>query len=249
MVDLSSVTFITPFAMVYLGMFLRYHSHRGCAFHWREPEDEKVRSYLASMRFYERFRFEPSFVLERQAGRSELSTSLNNILDVRKDPDSGDEVARQAADALQRVPARPGPVAYIISELVDNFVQHSGTELPGTFTWQWFPQRGVLSLALGDCGLGIRTTLQRNEDFAHVGDWPDEKTISLALEQRVSCQPGHGMGLTETVEHVIEARGRLIIASGSGRVIIDQGGRMAPGKTGNELPGVQIGIQLPAPAE
>jgi hypothetical protein len=235
--------------MIYLGMCLRYHSSRGCDFEWTEPGSEHVRSYLESIRFYDRFGFGRTFVQERQSRRINRETSLNDILDVRHEPDMGDTIARHAARALGNVPVRRGPVAYIISELVDNFVTHSGTDLPGAFTMQWFPRRGLLSLALGDCGMGIRKTLQRNDQFKQVADLPDEKVIALALQERVSCQPGHGMGLTETVEHVLEGEGRMIIASGSGCVIIEKGGHMNRGKMGCALPGVQIGVQFPASAE
>ncbi len=244
-VDLSDVTFVTPFAVVYLGMFLRFHNSLGKSFDWRLPRKEAVEGYLESIRFYERFRFAKGFVEVVSARRKDLATSLNDIIDVERKPDIGDVIATRAADALRRVPVRIEAVASIVSELVDNFSQHSGTELPAVFTMQWFPQAKRLALALGDCGLGIRQTLRMNPQYAHVADWPDEDAIALALKQRVSCQPGHGMGLTEVVESVTASDGRMTIASGSGRVIIEPEGKLFRLKTEFSLAGVQLAVHLP----
>jgi hypothetical protein len=246
--DLSAITFVTPFAVIYLGLFLRYHNSRGIAFAWTEPKERKVRQYLATIRFYERFNFDPQFVWLQDGHRRDRETSLNDILDIQKAPEAGDDVARKVADVIDQagVPVDIGLVAEMVSELVDNFTQHSGTEHPATLTMQWFPQKERLALALGDCGLGIRRTLQRNEQFADVAHMSDEEAIALALEQRVSCQPGHGMGLTETKEKVVEMHGRMIIASGSGCVIIIRD-KQSLGQMGYDLPGVQLGIEVPTP--
>ncbi len=244
-VDLSNVTFVTPFALVYVGMFLRHFNSQGKWFDWARPVSESVEDYLAGMRFYERFQFNPEVVEAAKQLRHDRDPSLNDIIDIRREEDVGERIASRSADLLRAVPIPLGLVADAVSELVDNFAQHSGTDLPATFTMQWFPRRRHLSLALGDCGLGIRRTLQRNPEYEYVAQQPDEDAIVLALRQRVSCQPGHGMGLTEVVENVIAAGGWLTIASGGGRVIIDKAGKLYRQHAGCELPGVQLAVHFP----
>ncbi len=189
LIDLSDVKFVTPFALIYLGMFLRHHNSQGKGFNWAKPRSADVESYLAGMQFYERFNFSQKIVKAARARAFKRGTSLNDIIDIRKEEDVGERVASRSADVLRNIPIELGPVANVVSELVDNFAQHAGTNLPATFTMQWFPNHRHLTIALGDCGLGIRQTLQRNEEYAHVADFTDEDAIALALRQRVSCQP------------------------------------------------------------
>lgn len=245
LIDLSNVTFVTPFALIYLGMFLRYHDHQGKWFSWAIPRNDDVKRYLAGMRFYERFRFTQEMVDAARACAFKRGTSLNDIIDIQQEEDVGERIASRSADVLQHVSVDRGLIAEVVSELVDNFAQHAGTNLPAAFTMQWFPALKYLTIALGDCGLGIRQTLQRNQQYAHVAGIPDQDAIALALEQRVSCQPDHGMGLTEVVESVLATKGSLTIASGSGRVIIDSEGKLYRKQQKFDLPGVQLAVHFP----
>jgi len=56
-IALSQLEWIEPFAVIYMGQFLRYHNRSGKAFDVDPPRDEKVRKYLARIRFWDRFNF------------------------------------------------------------------------------------------------------------------------------------------------------------------------------------------------
>ena len=248
-VDLSNVTFIKPFALVYLGMFLRYFNSKGKSFYWTRPTAPGVRKYLADMRFYERFNFDPEFISKEKLLRYPRGTSLNDILDIERAEDVGEHVAQMALAVVRssgcNVRAGIGMVAEVASELADNFGQHAGATL-AAFTAQWFPNLKHLSLAFGDCGFGIRETLQRNPDYSYLADRSDCEAITLAFEPLVSCRGEGGTVLTEVRDVVLSSGASLVIASGSGRVIIDSRGKQYSRPMEFRLPGVQLVMSFPA---
>ena len=93
LVDLSNVCFIQPFALVYLGMFLRFHNSKGFEFEMKPPEERFVREYLATQNFWERFNFSPEVIQEESLYRFTTSTSLDDIVDIENRPYIGDDIA------------------------------------------------------------------------------------------------------------------------------------------------------------
>ncbi|MFW6158544.1 MAG: hypothetical protein ACOC8E_04215 [Planctomycetota bacterium] len=248
--NLSEIDWIDPFALIYLGMFLRYHNAKGRFFRFVQPEARAVRSYLARMRFYERFNFTDTVIDTEKLFRFEASTSLNDIVDIKKEPDVDERVAERVIDMVRgggcSLHGDPGTLHVIVTELVNNFSRHSGQTL-AAFMPQWFPQKGYLCLALGDCGLGIRRTLQRNPEYAYLAQKSDAAAIVLAFRPLVSCQGPAlgGTGLADVRETVADADGLLFIASGRDYAMMDEAGHTRTGPVEHDLPGVQAEVRLP----
>lgn len=90
-VDLSGVTFVRPFGIIYLGMFLRYHNAQGRGFQVTLPRDPQVSRSLATQRFQKRFNLAPSRLDDLVPVPN--FTSLNDIIDLEKSETVAEDVA------------------------------------------------------------------------------------------------------------------------------------------------------------
>src|SRR6266571_4554610 len=217
-VDLAGVTFVEPFALVYLGMFLRYFNARGQSFEVILPSAVRVRDYLARQRFWERFNFNPAVVQRENLRRFTTSTSLNDIADIEKEPYVAEELAEAVAHVVKTNTDRLPPtiIAEVTAELVQNFVEHSGQNL-AAFMVQYYPKRGpygTLTLAIGDCGQGIRACLASKDQYTYLADRPHYEAILKAFEPGVSSKHEGGTGFNEILEYTTELEGGFRVASG-----------------------------------
>ncbi len=240
-IDLSNITFFLPFALVYLGQFIRYHSSLGKSILVTPPTNTKARTYLAQQNFWNRFNLQAITKL-RAFGNS---TSLNDIVDIEKRPDIAEETARNILDILvsEGVDVDCGLVTEVVSELVDNFAEHSLHSL-ATLAMQYYPTKHKITIAIGDCGIGIRASLCKNPQYSYLTDVPHYEAIIKALEPLVSVRTDGGMGLTQVSEQIHEANGELILATGDGYVILNRH-RTIKGDMAYNLCGVQIQISFP----
>ncbi|MGH7988219.1 MAG: hypothetical protein ACREQX_18280 [Candidatus Binataceae bacterium] len=106
-IDLSAVTFIEPFALIYLGMFLRYYSARDKRFRVRLPTKSAAQKYLARQNFFDRFNFDPATVPEDLLRRFTTGTSLNDIVDIERRDGIDEEMAPTRSEPLARRRVRP----------------------------------------------------------------------------------------------------------------------------------------------
>ena len=244
-VDLSAVTFLSPYALVYLGMFLRYHNAKGKTFKVAAPRSKQARRYLQRQKFVERFNVGAEVIKQGPLHQLAPSTSLNDIVDL----EDGDRVADSVTDAVvdllrdNKVDIDTGLFADIASELVDNFAQHADQPL-AALAMQCYPNFRRVVMAVGDCGVGARANLASKPEYAYLGLRPHTTAILKALQPQVSSKWEGGMGLTDVSEGVRQANGRLIITSGNGRVVVDHLGTRL-GVTSHNLSGVQVEISIP----
>ncbi len=91
-IDLSGVTFFSPYGLVYLGMFLRYHMARGKAFEVVWPRNPVARGYLHRQNFDGRFNFSSAIPEQRPLRQFTKSTSLDDIVDLENRAYIADEV-------------------------------------------------------------------------------------------------------------------------------------------------------------
>lgn len=245
LLDLSDVTFFEPFALVYLGMFLRYHNSRGIEFSVRLPASQQARGYLARQNFWARFNFNPDIIQKESLRRLTKSTSLNDIVDVERKEGIAEDIAEQILLVLRRnaVAVRAAAIAELMSELVDNFAQHSERTLAAV-AMQYYPNLRYVSLSIGDCGVGIRSSLASNPKHSHIAQVPHHQAALEAFEPLVSRRAEGGTGLTEVREQTIKLGGSLILATGDGYVTIDQKGTRF-GPMAYDLSGVQIQLGFP----
>lgn len=244
-IDLSDVDFFEPFALIYLGMYLRHYNNQGKAFEVLPPTARRPREYLVRIRFWERFNFDPETIARENLLRFTSTTSLNDILDIEKTQ----TVAEDISDAVLRVLHHSGAnvnrtrVAEMAAELVDNFAQHSGRSL-AAFTMQYYPNLKRVVLAIGDCGKGIWSTLSANPKYAFLKQRPHNEAALKAFDPLVSCRGEGGTGLTEVADGVIEEDGELLLSTGDGFVRLRHDGWQV-GYMHLDLPGVQIQLSFP----
>lgn len=244
-IDLSSVTFFRPFSLVYLGVYLRYHNNNGKAFDIVVPNNNTARSYLARQNFWERFNFNPDVIEKEKLIRFTTSTSLNDIVDIEKRSYIAEDIAEEVSKVLKNnhVRVKVNLLAELICELVDNFAMHSKQTL-AAMAMQYYPNLHRVILAIGDCGIGIRSSLSSNPTYSYLADYPHYEVALKSFEPLVSRIPGCGTGLTEVRDETINLGGRLTLATGDGYVIIGQDG-IKYGKMSYDLPGVQVELSFP----
>jgi hypothetical protein len=243
-IDLSRITFFRPFALIYLGMFLRYHNSQGTSFVVSLPNSSRARNYLARQNFWERFNFNPEVVQRERLRCFSTSTSLNDIIDVERHYDIAEEITRQVRDVLARnsVKVRIGLISEIACELVDNFAIHSECTLAAV-AMQYYPNLGRILFAIGDCGIGIRASLIRNPRYSYLAEATHYEAALKSFDPLVSCLSSGGTGLTEVRDQVINLNGRLILATGDGYVIITKDD-IRYGLMAYNLPGVQMELSF-----
>ena len=236
---------------------MRFHNAKGVAFRVNPPSNDSVRRYLATQNFWKRFNFSPDVIREESIRRSTTSTSLNDVIDIESTNfDIADDIADYAWDLIERnrLNIDVSLVHDCVSELVDNFAQHSRSFL-GAFAMQYYPprriggrrptSRGRVEFAIGDCGVGIRTSLARNQLHAHLLNEAHHVAIQKSLEPLISARDEGGTGLTEVRAIARRIRGVLRLTSGDGYYIMSRSGREMYGTTTNDLPGVQIQLTIP----
>ncbi|MGE3703579.1 MAG: hypothetical protein AB7G08_33370, partial [Hyphomicrobiaceae bacterium] len=115
----------------------------------------------------------------------------------------------------------------------------------GVCTAQWYPRMGRLSIAIGDCGIGIRESLSQNPEHREVASMSHARAAALAFTPLVSRKHEGGMGLAEVAQSVAEEGGGLILATGDGYITSNSRQRKL-GTQSIDLPGVQVEISFPA---
>lgn len=244
-IDLSNVTFIDTFALVYLGMFLRYHNSQGKSFEVVVPQNTAVRSYLARQNFWSRFNFSPETITAENLNRFTNSTSLNDIVDIEKRERIAEDIMLKILNVLRRncVSVNTSLVAELICEIVDNFAMHSECAL-ATVAMQYYPNLHRIVIAVGDCGIGIRASLISNPKYSYMMNSPHCEVALKAFEPLVSRLSEGGTGLMEARDGTLELGGVLTLATGDGYVIIRKGGYNF-GRMAYDLTGVQMSFSIP----
>lgn len=244
LINLSDVTFIQPFALVYLGMFLRLHNSEGTNFDVAVPREQFVREYLATQNFWERFNFDPDIIETEKLHRFTSATSLNDIVDIENRPYIGEDIASLVRELLIKTEIRVDvdEIEELVSELIDNFERHSTNNL-AVFTMQGNPRR--LVIAIGDCGIGIRASLIQNPRHGYLANRPHYEAIRKAFEPLVSAKPEGGTGLTDAKSTIGRYSGTLTLMSGNGYFRLTSDGREIANRASYDLPGVQIELTIP----
>jgi hypothetical protein len=246
-IDLSEVTFFAPAGLVYLGMFLRYHNAQGKALRVVLPRSAEARQYLARQNFWSRFNFDPKSLDARDLRRFSSTTSLDDILDIERSPFIAEEIGQEVRNILQResVKVDQARIGEMLSELVDNFAQHSG-DLLGVFAMQFYPRKKWIHVAIGDCGVGIRASLSKNPRYAELADQLHRNAALRAFEPGVSSKREGGTGLTEVEDGIRDLKGILTLTTGDASVRINGPNSVySTPQMRFEMPGVQISLEIP----
>jgi hypothetical protein len=244
-VDLSAYTFFKPFALVYLGQFLRYHNTKDIKFEFKLPEDVLVREYLDQQRYWLRFNSNPETILKARLNYINENTALNDIIDIDNRPNIVDDIADNVLRILTNsiIKIEHPTIVEIISELADNFTQHAESSL-ATLVLQYYPERHEVAIAVGDGGIGIRASLCKNVKYEYLAVIPHYEAALKAFEPLVSRVDERGVGLTYLREQVIKTKGQILLATGDGFAKINRH-RTEMGTMGYNLGGLQVEVVLP----
>lgn len=247
-VDLSDVTFITPFALLYLGMFLRSFNAQGKSFVVKLPQEQKVMDYLTRQQFWDRFNFDADKGTMGGIQWRPTLTSLNDIVDLdRRIPNLAEGLAYEVTQILaaNAVALPVIPIEEVVAELVQNFVDHAGKQI-AAFMVQYYPRIHTFSIAIGDCGQGIRARLSSQPQYAFLRKRPHREAVMEAFQYGVSAKPQGGAGFSTILEGVETLEGELRLATGDEYVIASKGKRRA-GPMGFPLSGVQVELVFQVP--
>ena len=245
-VDLSAVTWLEPYAIIYLGMLLRHHNRLGRFFKLIYPSKPGTKDYLTRQNFWERFQFTPDPKNDRRLLHSMPNTSFKDIIDLEDKPDQAEEVSFRLWEIMQNsaVAIDPRDVTEAAAELVDNFVQHAEQGLAAMMV-QYYPNYHCLRLAVGDCGIGIRQSLTNSGRYPEIAAMSHQEAIAEAFKDEVTRKEVGGMGFGSVQNIVCKQSAELFISSFDGCVYIDNRGKMYYRDTPHELPGVQVEICFP----
>ena len=246
-VDLSNISFVEPFGLVYLGMFLRHFNSLGKFFNIITPRSRQVTQYLESQRFWGRYNIAATSTDSQPLQGHARFTSLNDIVEIENNQYIAENVGDMVGDILRKNSVRVdvGLVTEVAVELVDNFSRHSGQQLAACAV-QLYPQRGELHFAVGDCGVGIRNSLGSNPHYQHLATAPHHEAALKAFEDGVTGSTEGGTGFGTVREDVLRLGGQMCLCTGDGWVIIGGGRQGAEaGRMTYDLPGVQIEIKVP----
>jgi anti-sigma regulatory factor (Ser/Thr protein kinase) len=108
-----------------------------------------------------------------------------------------------------------------LDEICENVVHHADTPLGGFGAAQGWPRSASRQFEIGivDLGVGVRASLTKNPDYAHIDD--DDIAIDTALKPSVSSTPERnaGIGLFVTSMLLAENGGYMLVRSGRGEVV------------------------------
>lgn len=244
-IDLSRLKFIEPFAVIYLGQFIRYHNRRGKYFELTPPDNARVVKYLNRIRFSDRFKFDRDKIESEGLLEFTSTTSLNDIVDLIPTPYVGDDTAALVEQVIRRSSVRldHSAVLEVVAELADNFAQHAEVDL-ATLAVQYYPNLHEFAIGVGDCGRGMKSTLVENPSYAYLKHRPHHEAITKAFEPLVSRRACSGTGLTNVLDLVRQLGGELKIASNDGFVHVGGKGPRR-GWQYYDLPGVQVEVRFP----
>ena len=130
-VDLSNISFVEPFGLVYLGMFLRHFNSLGKFFNIITPRSKWVRQYLESQKFWGRYNIAANSTDIQSPWSHARLTSLSDIVDIENNQYIAEDVGDMVGDILRKNSVRVDVslVTEVAVELVDNFSRHSGQQL------------------------------------------------------------------------------------------------------------------------
>lgn len=241
--DLRSVRFIDPFALLLLDLALRDARANRTPLHVEWPALPAVRRWMTDMRF-----FADTRVVSPDLPLPEAGTALQPIVTIEDESHVSRLVEAFDRRLSERFPLDDAPrrrFLRILLELCQNIPQHSNAtgDVPdphGIAAMQDY-EDGVL-LAIADKGIGFRRSLALR---GGLGDLDDAAAVSSVVLDGISRfrDPGHGCELQRIFRLVRSWDGTVAIRSG--RAFLYHG------PLGGEIydvapfPGVQIALRIP----
>ncbi|WP_281227681.1 hypothetical protein [Flavobacterium aquiphilum] len=108
-------------------------------------------------------------------------------------------------------------LSLIINEMFCNTTLHSKSKSGAYLYCQKYKIMNALEFILVDSGIGIKSSLQKNEDYKNISN---RDAVSRSLEFGVTCGEGRGHGLYFASEFVRLNNGEMCLVSGDSRIIV-----------------------------
>lgn len=266
LLDLTRVSFIDPFGMVALVLFINHLPDearpirlRMSGFDWERGEqctsnDSNAASYLTRMNFwdavFERIDAPPGKIPLRPKGL----VDKNVLLDVTifRTHDAISAMLHQTGEILQNlgytVTAR-GHILEVLSELCSNVLLHANTLFGGVAAMQTYRNRAgtrYVVMSIGDAGIGVRKSLVNNAVLAARLE-SDAQALGVAVQAGSSRfgVGGHGGGLPRVLEIARRYTGRVAFRSGAGALAYNGASDERRTFEASHLKGTQLRISLP----
>ncbi|HXQ88028.1 MAG TPA: ATP-binding protein, partial [Solirubrobacterales bacterium] len=195
-----------------------------------------------------------SEVGQPEIGSSEAFETSGVVVPLRSASDSGGEqaVSQLLWDQLHEKvdPQVLAALSEGVWEMVANGLEHSGADA-AVMAQVYRADRGgrppdhddKVQVVIADIGRGIRASLASSPAHEPASDID---AIDLALEYLVTSvyeDRGRGQGLSTTLEQVTGLGGKMVIRSGAGKVVVENGDRQREEVPG--LPGTIVALSLP----
>lgn len=214
-VDFGRQHWVEPVGTVALSCLLELAQRNGSSIEVTGLAGCRNEGYWARMRFFRNFGLaEPDF------GRARNATGRFSEICRITDADDTDEIADRIVAAMTPSAEERQVYMHVVTEALNNVCQHSGSV--GFCASQFYPQINVVRFAIGDCGVGLRHSLQ------NYGPATDVEAIKLALRVGITGRPAiprglqrkalrnRGVGLSAIEKLVTGNGGRLLVRSGTG---------------------------------
>lgn len=227
-IDLRDCEFLRAPAALWCVVYLALASKRECQCRLLVPNNLGVCLHLKSSGFFDTLKACGVEVDDRDINtRSDLKT----ILPITRFGTTADATAisNQAFDGLQRsclgAVNLTSVVTELFSELVLNAAQHSESSIGAFACVQFieFEKGSRFTCTVADGGIGVRSTLHRNEALRSRVNY-DWDALELAVRERVSGtgDPNRGIGLYGVSEDVRRPGHSLLLHSGLGSLEITE---------------------------
>lgn len=244
-VDASELTLISPvglatLASVLLGAARDKRFEEGVIVF---PKKKHVRTYLSRMNFNRLLRVKGAR-LDRPH-RSPRSGRFRELVEVETE----DECIRLTAQMLTVLKKKAllsdavlDNVAYCLSEVLENVIQHAESPTNGVACAQAYPESKAVELAIVDCGIGVQSSLKKNPEYTE-RIRSDEEAVQLALQKGVTSNPGRntGEGLFFVAE-LLGRSGKMRFQSGEAVLSVGRGGMLV--KRTPQWPGTLVGLRF-----
>lgn len=225
-------TFFRPFHFVLLALTLQRAGSYGFEM---TDNDAKFAAYAARMHLWDALELQPPMQVNKQdsTGRFHPLTRLDN-------PDTVEEVSAQLSHLFDREGTESvRSIDIAVSELVGNSYAHSdiASGLRGLVCAQKWPAGGKAQIAIGDCGIGVRQSLEAANEYQN--ELLTENACELATRYEVTSKRGRGhsgYGLT-LARQLIENNGGTFFLLSNSEYYSNCAGRIRSGRLATPLHG------------
>ncbi len=215
-IDLSTLTFITPVVLTSLAAYIKYVSEKGGLVKLELPNDPNMNNYLGRMDFFENLEINMSYPFIRHNGTGKFQElyHLQNEEDIKLPVENIKAILQQSlTEELIEI------MDYALYEILENIFRHAQSSSGGFVAAQAYPLLGFLEVAITDTGIGIAESLRENPLYV---DKNTLECLKLAIEPKITSKSEEhsGEGLYFSSEIVKLNKGTFCIFSQDGKLCL-----------------------------